>query len=107
MSGNEPSAAALWLEAAAGTERAFAVPFDRHRCRIFRKAYSRVTNIHDTEDIVAMVFLGAWVSSQLPCSFLEQEDGDRRERLVWRKKTTENPIRRSNPAPSSLTDPRS
>ena len=52
-------------------------------------------------------YLGAWVSSQLPCSFLEQEDGNRRERLVWRKKTTENPIRRSNPAPPSLTDPRS
>ena len=30
----------------------------------------------------AAVVLGAWVSSQLPCSFLEQEEGYRREQLT-------------------------
>lgn len=62
MNGHESSDAALWLEAVAGTERAFAVLFDRHRGRIFRKAYSRVHNVHDAEDVVAMVFLEAWRS---------------------------------------------
>lgn len=62
MNGDELSDAALWLEAVAGTERSFAVLFDRHRGRIFRKAYSRVNNVHDAEDVVAMVFLEAWRS---------------------------------------------
>jgi len=62
VSDNEASDAALWLEAVAGTEIAFAALFDRHRARIFRKAYSRVRNVHDAEDLVAMVFLEAWRS---------------------------------------------
>ncbi|MDJ0348387.1 RNA polymerase sigma factor [Cryobacterium sp. PH29-G1] len=62
--GSEVSDAALWLEALAGTESAFAGLFDRHRARIFRKAYSRVRNVHDAEDVVAMVFLEAWRSRE-------------------------------------------
>lgn len=58
------SDAALWLEAVTGTESAFAVLFDRHRARIFRKAYSRVGNVHDAEDVVAMVFMEAWRSRE-------------------------------------------
>jgi RNA polymerase sigma factor (sigma-70 family) len=54
------SDAALWLEAMSGTERAFAVIFDRHRGRVFRTAYHRVGNVADAEDIVAIVFLEAW-----------------------------------------------
>jgi RNA polymerase sigma-70 factor (ECF subfamily) len=54
--------AVLWLEATSGTEASFAVLFDRHRVRVFRKAYSRVRNVTDAEDIVAMVFLEAWRS---------------------------------------------
>ncbi|TFD44739.1 RNA polymerase sigma factor [Cryobacterium frigoriphilum] len=62
--GDEVSDAALWLEAVTGTERAFAVLFDRHRARIFRKAYSRVRNVYDAEDVVAMVFMEAWRSRE-------------------------------------------
>ncbi|SDS84718.1 RNA polymerase sigma factor [Microterricola viridarii] len=54
------SDAALWLEAVSGTERAFAVIFDRHRARVFRAAYRRVGNVADAEDAVAIVFLEAW-----------------------------------------------
>jgi len=61
---SDVSDAALWLEAVTGTESAFAVLFDRHRARIFRKAYSRVRNVHDAEDVVAMVFLEAWRSRE-------------------------------------------
>jgi RNA polymerase sigma-70 factor (ECF subfamily) len=57
---NEASDAALWLEATSGTESSFAVLFNRHRVRVFRKAYSRVQNVSDAEDIVAVVFLEAW-----------------------------------------------
>lgn len=64
MNGDAVSDASLWLEAVAGTESAFAVLFDRHRVRIFRKAYSRLRNVHDAEDVVAMVFLEAWRSRE-------------------------------------------
>ncbi|AZZ56807.1 hypothetical protein C5E09_12535 [Rathayibacter iranicus] len=56
----DESDAALWLEAVAGAERAFAAIFGRHRARVFRKAYARVRNVHDAEDVVAMVFFEAW-----------------------------------------------
>lgn len=52
--------ATLWLEAISGTEQSFATLFDRHRTRVFRKAYSRVRSVSDAEDIVAVVFLEAW-----------------------------------------------
>lgn len=52
--------AALWLEATTGTERSFAVLFDRHRRRVFRKAYAVLKSIPDAEDVVAIVFLEAW-----------------------------------------------
>ncbi|WP_166789268.1 MULTISPECIES: RNA polymerase sigma factor [unclassified Cryobacterium] len=64
MNGDAVSDASLWLEAVAGTESAFAVLFDRHRARIFRKAYSRLRSVHDAEDVVAMVFLEAWRSRE-------------------------------------------
>lgn len=56
--------ATLWLEAVSGTESSFAELFDRHRVRVFRKAYARVRNVSDAEDIVAVVFLEAWRSRQ-------------------------------------------
>jgi RNA polymerase sigma factor (sigma-70 family) len=55
-----PSDAALWLEAVSGTEASFGVIYDRYRRLVFRKAYGRVQDVHDAEDIVAMVFLEAW-----------------------------------------------
>lgn len=58
----EMSDSALWLEASAGTERSFAVLFDRYRTRIFRKAYAQVRSVPDAEDVVALVFLEAWRS---------------------------------------------
>ncbi|MEF3403253.1 RNA polymerase sigma factor [Agromyces sp. CCNWLW203] len=54
------SDAALWLEATSGTEASFGVVYDRYRARIFRKAYSRVLDRTDAEDVVAVVFLEAW-----------------------------------------------
>ncbi|MGO4535974.1 RNA polymerase sigma factor [Leifsonia sp. 2MCAF36] len=59
---DERSDAALWLEATTGTERSFAVLFDRYRTRVFRKAYAQLKSVHDAEDVVAMVFLEAWRS---------------------------------------------
>lgn len=56
----EISDSALWLEASTGTERSFAILFDRYRRRIFRKAYAHVRNVADAEDVVALVFLEAW-----------------------------------------------
>lgn len=53
---------ALWLEASSGTERSFAILFDRYRKRIFRKAYAHVRHVADAEDVVALVFLEAWRS---------------------------------------------
>ncbi|MFC9559067.1 RNA polymerase sigma factor [Agromyces sp. NPDC056965] len=54
------SDAVLWLEATSGTAASFGVVYDRYRARIFRKAYSRVRDRTDAEDIVAVVFLEAW-----------------------------------------------
>ncbi|WP_298229314.1 sigma-70 family RNA polymerase sigma factor [Gryllotalpicola sp.] len=54
------SDAALWLEATHGGSSAFAAIFDRHRVRVFRKAYRSIQNAADAEDVVAMVFLEAW-----------------------------------------------
>lgn len=54
------SDAVLWLEATSGTEASFGVVYDRYRARIFRKAYSRVLDRTDAEDVVAVVFLEAW-----------------------------------------------
>lgn len=58
----ESADAALWLEATTGTERSFAILFDRHRTRVFRKAYAQLKSVHDAEDVVAIVFLEAWRS---------------------------------------------
>ncbi|WP_349865482.1 RNA polymerase sigma factor [Leifsonia sp. WHRI 6310E] len=57
---DEREDAALWLEATTGTDRSFAVLFDRYRARVFRKAYAQLKSTHDAEDVVAMVFLEAW-----------------------------------------------
>jgi RNA polymerase sigma factor (sigma-70 family) len=54
------SDSALWLEAVAGTQSSFGVIFDRYRRLVFRRAYARVLNVADAEDIVAVVFLEAW-----------------------------------------------
>lgn len=57
---DESSDAALWLEAVSGTESSFGVIYDRYRRLIFRKAYAHIRDVHDAEDVVAMVFLEAW-----------------------------------------------
>jgi RNA polymerase sigma factor (sigma-70 family) len=59
---DERADAALWLEATTGTERSFAVLFDRYRTRVFRKAYAQLKSVHDAEDVVGIVFLEAWRS---------------------------------------------
>jgi RNA polymerase sigma-70 factor (ECF subfamily) len=56
------SDAALWVETLSGSDAAFSTLFDRHRTRVFRKAYARIQNVADCEDIVAMVFMEAWKS---------------------------------------------
>jgi RNA polymerase sigma factor (sigma-70 family) len=60
MGDDDRTDAALWLEATSGTEASFGVVYDRYRARIFRKAYSRVLDRTDAEDVVAIVFLEAW-----------------------------------------------
>lgn len=57
---DESDDASLWLAATRGTAEAFAVLFDRHRAAVYRKAFARLGNASDAEDIVAMVFLEAW-----------------------------------------------
>lgn len=52
--------AALWLEATSGTDAAYGVIFDRYRRLIFKRAYDRVRNASDAEDVVAIVFMEAW-----------------------------------------------
>lgn len=52
--------AQLWLEAISGTGASFAAIYNRHKRRVFRKAYSRVRHVAEAEDITAMVFLEAW-----------------------------------------------
>ncbi len=51
---------ALWLEAVSGSETSFGIIFDRYRRLVFRKAYARVQDVTDAEDIVAIVFMEAW-----------------------------------------------
>lgn len=58
--GEQTPDSALWLEAVAGTDASFAVIFDRYRRLVFRKAYYRVGNVTDAEDVVAIVFMEAW-----------------------------------------------
>lgn len=55
-----PSDSSLWLEAAAGTESAFGLIYDRYKDTIYRAALARVANTNDAEDVVAIVFLEAW-----------------------------------------------
>lgn len=64
MDNENRSDAELWLEATSGTEASFSVLYNRHRTRVFRKAYSQVGNVSDAEDVVAVVFLEAWRSRQ-------------------------------------------
>lgn len=59
MSDDTPDSA-LWLEAISGTDASYGVVFDRYRRLIFKRAYDRVRNATDAEDIVAIVFMEAW-----------------------------------------------
>lgn len=60
MQRDDRSDASLWLEAIAGTTESFGAIYDRYRQLLFRVALSRVANVNDAEDVVAMVFLEAW-----------------------------------------------
>lgn len=51
---------ALWLEAIAGTDASFGVIFDRYRRLVFKRAFDRIGNATDAEDVVAIVFMEAW-----------------------------------------------
>jgi RNA polymerase sigma-70 factor (ECF subfamily) len=52
--------AASWADALAGSSRAFAAIYDRHRERLYRLALRLAENRHDAEDIVAAAFLELW-----------------------------------------------
>lgn len=54
------SDAELWSEARIGNEVSFAMLFNRHRARVFSKAYACTRSYADAEDVVATVFLEAW-----------------------------------------------
>ncbi|WP_198169656.1 RNA polymerase sigma factor [Agromyces laixinhei] len=56
----EAQDSALWLEAISGTDASFAIIFDRYRRLVFKRAYDRVGNATDAEDVVAIVFMEAW-----------------------------------------------
>ena len=60
-SGVQGADVGLWLEAVSGSERAFAAIFDRHQTRVFRAAYRCTRDATDAEDVVAIVFLEAWL----------------------------------------------
>ena len=51
---------ALWREALAGSEQAFAEVFDRHVDRVFTHCVRRVESRTDAEDLTAVVFLESW-----------------------------------------------
>ncbi|KRC61928.1 hypothetical protein ASE14_14210 [Agromyces sp. Root81] len=57
---DEVQDAVLWLEATSGTDASFAVIFDRYRRLVFKRAYDRVRDVTDAEDVVAIVFMEAW-----------------------------------------------
>ncbi|POH64679.1 sigma-70 family RNA polymerase sigma factor [Cryobacterium zongtaii] len=50
----------LWSRSLAGEGEAFGVLFDRHRDRVFRRAYRLSGNRHDAEDILSASFLELW-----------------------------------------------
>lgn len=52
--------ATLWLEAISGTDASFGVIFERYRRLVFKRAYDRVNDFTDAEDVVAIVFMEAW-----------------------------------------------
>jgi len=56
----QESDATLWLKVRSGTERAFAVFYNRHRACLFRAALRHTGNTADAEDVVAIVLGEAW-----------------------------------------------
>ncbi|RXZ49385.1 sigma-70 family RNA polymerase sigma factor [Agromyces fucosus] len=52
--------AVLWLEATSGTDASYAVIFDRYRRLVFKRAYDRLRDVTEAEDVVAIVFMEAW-----------------------------------------------
>src|SRR6218665_1248510 len=56
----QESDATLWLKVRSGTERAFAVFYNRHRACLFRAALRHTGNTADVEDVVAIVLGEAW-----------------------------------------------
>ncbi|WP_157002687.1 RNA polymerase sigma factor [Agromyces laixinhei] len=57
---DEAQDSALWLEAISGTDASFGIIFDRYRRLVFKRAYDRVGDFTDAEDVVAIVFMEAW-----------------------------------------------
>lgn len=55
----DPQDSALWLEAISGTDASYGVIFDRYRRLVFTRAFDRVRNVADAEDVVAIVFMEA------------------------------------------------
>lgn len=52
--------AADWAAAMAGESAAFGRVFDAHRDRVFGQALRLIRDVHDAEDVTALVFLEAW-----------------------------------------------
>jgi RNA polymerase sigma-70 factor (ECF subfamily) len=57
---NEQDDGSLWVAALRNDGAAFAMLFDRHRPRVYRRAVSLTDSTHDAEDITASAFYELW-----------------------------------------------
>lgn len=57
---NEQDDGPLWAEALHNDGDAFAVLFDRHRARVYRRAVSLTDSVDDAEDVTAAAFYELW-----------------------------------------------
>lgn len=57
---SEDDETALWGRAKSNDADAFSLLFDRHRGRVYRRAYGLLGNAHDAEDATAAAFFELW-----------------------------------------------
>lgn len=57
---NDQDDGPLWERAQENDGEAFAVLFDRHRARVYRRAMSLTDGVHDAEDVTAAAFYELW-----------------------------------------------
>jgi RNA polymerase sigma factor (sigma-70 family) len=55
-----PDDESVWVRARDGDADAFTAIYDRHHDRVYRHSLRLAPTVHDTEDVVALVFLEAW-----------------------------------------------